>query len=67
MPQQTDTAARHVPPLATPETLAALAASESGTGAPVPDRTDPFAQTRFVCVRHGGGRGVGIGRPHARP
>jgi hypothetical protein len=67
MPQQTDPAARDVPPLATPETLATLAASESGMGAPVPDRADPFAQTRFVCVPHGGGRGVVIGRPHARP
>ena len=65
MPQQTDPAVRDVPPLATPETLAALAASESGMGAPVPDRADPFAQTRVVCVREG--RGVVIGRPHARP
>ncbi len=65
MPYDTDPAARDVPPLATPETLAALAASESVTGAPVPDRADPFAQTRVVCVRER--RGVVIGRPHARP
>lgn len=65
MPHHTDPAVHVVPPLATPETLAALAASERGAGAPVPDRADPFAQTRVVCVREG--RGVVIGRPHARP
>jgi hypothetical protein len=65
MPHHTDPAARDVPPLATPETLAALAAPESVTGAPVRDRAEPFARTRIVCVREG--RGLVIGRPHARP